>query len=177
MAVATAQAEAKKAEAEKAREEAEGQRRVMKAKYEQEEKKVAAEVEAEKEKVVATIQATQRLEVAELDKQAAELEKQKTILLGEGQATAKKLVLAADGALQQKLSTYEKVMGIWAEAYARRQVPQLVMGGAGGGAGGNTAGGIDTNTLNFNQGLSLLVLDKLGLDLNFSKGPVVQPKK
>ena len=170
MAVATARANAEKADAEAKQAEAEGLRKVMTAKYEEEQKKVKAVVEAEKVKEVAEIAGQQRLTVAELDKQAAEQKKQENILLGEGEAKRKELVLAADGALQQKLDTYQKVMSIWAEAYARRQVPQMVIGGGGGAANGGAATGSNTDALNFNQVMTLLVAERLGLDLNIRKG-------
>ena len=164
MAVATARAKAQQAEQEKLTKEAEGKSNVIKAQYEKEEEKIRAVVEAQKEKEVAELQAEQELEVAKLQRQAAELQKEREVLLGQGEAERKRLVMKADGALKQKLETYKQVMKFWADAYAKRQVPQLVMGGAGG------SSGTDQSTLDFNAAMQLLVAKQLGLDLNVPGG-------
>jgi len=164
MAVATASAKAKQAEQEALTVEAEGKARVMQARYEEEQKKVRSVVEAQKDKEVAETQAMKELEVAKLEKQAAEFSREREILLGQGEAERKRLVLQADGALKQKLDTYERVMNSWANAYSQRQVPTLVMGG---GAAGQ---GTDQSTMDFNQAMQLLVAGQLGLDLKVPRG-------
>ncbi len=174
MAVATAVADAKKAEQLKLTIEAEGKAKVAKAKYEEEQIKVRAVVVAEREKEVQELNAKRdkqvavfhgekRKEVAGLDKAAALLTKQKNILDGEGIAKKKQLILAADGALAQKLQTYEAVMTIWAEAYAKRKVPSVVMGGS------NSKGGTDTDAMQMSEVLSLMALKQLGLNLEVPK--------
>lgn len=164
MAVATAKAKAQEAEQAKLTIEAEGKAAVAKAKYEEEQIKVRAVVKAEREKEVQVIAGQQRKEVARLDKEAAALTKEKEIYLGQGEAERKRLVLAADGALKQKLLTYENVMSMWADAYSKRQVPSVVMGGEGKGTG--TSG----NPIDFQQVLSLMALKQIGLDLTVPKG-------
>ena len=47
-------------------------------------------------------------------------------------------MLAADGALERKLSTYQAVHAKWAEAFAARKVPTTVFGGGVGGAGSDS---------------------------------------
>ena len=162
MAVETARARAKEAEQKAITVEAEGKADVMRVKYEKEQSKIAAVVLAE-----------QRLEVARLERQAAEETRQRDILLGQGEAERKRLVMAADGALAQKLETFEKIQGQWAAAYAQRKVPQLVMGGAG------ADGGTDRGTLDFSQAMQLLVAKQLGLDLSIPAGAGVaqQPRQ
>lgn len=87
---------------------------------------------ANRDKEVAETLASQRLAVAQLDKQAAEQKKQELTLLGEGQAAQKKLILQADGALQQKLDAYIKVNENYANALRNAHiVPNVVMGGNG----------------------------------------------
>ncbi len=152
MAVETARARAKEAEQKALTVEAEGKAEVMRVKYEKEQSKIAAVVLAE-----------QALEVARLEHLAAEETRQRDILLGQGEAERKRLVMAADGALAQKLETFEKIQGQWAEAYAQRNVPQLVMG-----AGAD--GGTDRATLDFSQAMQLLVAKQLGLDLSIPTG-------
>jgi len=167
MAVATAKAEAERAEQDKLTIEAKGKAKVAQAKYEKEQEKIRAVVDAQKEKEVAETLAQKDLAVAKLRKQAAEQEKQRSILLGQGEGERKRLILLADGALQQKLSTYERVMEIWANAYAKRKVPSVMMGG--GGAGGDSSN-VDQNALLFNQALSLMALKQIGLDLTIPEG-------
>ncbi len=152
MAVETARARAKEAEQKALTVEAEGKAEVMRVKYEKEQSKIAAVVLAE-----------QALEVARLEHLAAEETRQRDILLGQGEAERKRLVMAADGALAQKLETFETIQGQWAEAYAQRNVPQLVMGGG-------ADGGTDRATLDFSQAMQLLVAKQLGLDLSIPAG-------
>ncbi|MCH7938575.1 MAG: hypothetical protein IID13_02385 [Candidatus Marinimicrobia bacterium] len=161
MAVETARARAKEAEQKAITVEAEGKADVMRVKYEKEQSKIAAVVLAE-----------QGLEVARLERQAAEETRQRDILLGQGEAERKRLVMAADGALAQKLETFEKIQGQWAAAYAQRNVPQLVMG-----AGAD--GGTDRATMDFSQAMQLLVAKQLGLDLSIPAGAGVakQPRQ
>lgn len=120
MEVETAIAESKRAEQDAKTVEMKGKAEVMKAKYEREQEKIRAVVAAE-----------QQLEVAKLEKAAAAETKQKLILLGQGEAERKKLVMEADGALQQKLDAYVAVNEVYADAiqnYKGNWVPVTVMG-------------------------------------------------
>ena len=78
MAVATARAKAQQAEQEALMAEAEGKANVARAKYEEEEKKIRAVVAAE-----------QRVEVAELDRQAAAQKKQMGFCSGKERPSAR----------------------------------------------------------------------------------------
>ena len=154
MAVETAKAKAEEARQEELKAVAEGKMNVAKAKYEKEQEKIKAVVDAQKEKEVqelnaqrdknvAVVAGEKRKEVATLDRDAAKLKKEELILLGEGEAKRKKLVIEADGALEQKLATYETVNARYAEAienYKGNWVPTTVMGSNGGNCGsGNGA--------------------------------------
>lgn len=98
-----------------------------------EQEKQVFETNAARDKNVAEIQAKQRLAVAELDRQAAEQTKLQQIALGEGESTRKRLVLEADGALEQKLRAYVEVMPkIFESMRGTTFVPQIVMGGPNG---------------------------------------------
>jgi len=147
MAVATSRAEAEKAEQEKKTATAQGEARVTEAKYAKEQEKIRAVVDAEKDKAVAITGAERDKEVAEtgglkdkrvaeLQRQAAEENKRRMILEGEGEAQKRKLIMEADGALTLKLDAYKSAMQAWAQAYSVRQVPQIVTGGGAGAAGG-----------------------------------------
>lgn len=128
MAVETARAKAKEAEQNALTVEAQGKAEVMRVRYDNEKLKIAAVVTAEKE-----------LDVARLAKLAAVETRQKEILLGQGEAERKRLVLAADGALALKGQLWKEVNFKYAEAlqnYQGNWVPQVVMGGAAGGGAG-----------------------------------------
>ena len=102
-------------------------------------------IAAEQEKAVAITEAEQKREVAELDKQVALLEKEAAILRAEGEAESKKLeaeankaLLTADGALDKKLRSFEKIHANWASAHGIRNVPNNVIGGTGEGSGADS---------------------------------------
>lgn len=123
MQVQTAIAEAKQAEQKAITAEKEGQAEAAKAKWEQEVIKAKVVTEAEQNK-----------EVAKLDKEAAVFKKEEQILLGQGEAERKRLVMNADGALERKLETYERVMGRYSEAIGKQKwVPEVEFNNAGNG--------------------------------------------
>lgn len=75
--------------------------------------------------------AEQKFEVATLAAKSAEQTKREQILLGEGEAERKRLVMNADGALASKLDAYVKVNTLYAEAmrdYKGNWVPTITMG-------------------------------------------------
>jgi hypothetical protein len=128
MKVQTAMAAAKEAEQNAITVSKQGEANAAKAKWEQEVIKAKAVVEAQ-----------QGLEVAKLNKQAAEQEKLKNILLGEGEGERKRLVMNADGALTQKLDALVKINQMWCDAIQKQKwVPEIIMGSEGK-AGGNVA--------------------------------------
>jgi regulator of protease activity HflC (stomatin/prohibitin superfamily) len=96
--VQIAQANAKRAEQEKLTTEAQGAANAAKAKWEQETIKAKIVTESE-----------QKLKVAELAAKEAEQYKRQQILMGEGDAQRKRLVMEADGALEAKLEVYKDV--------------------------------------------------------------------
>lgn len=108
--------------------EAQGQAKAATAKWEQEVIKAKEVTKAEQE-----------LEVATLAAKTAEQYKREQILRGEGDAERKKLVMAADGALDQKLIAWKEVNGYYAQAIAKYQgnwVPSVIMGGTTGNSNG-----------------------------------------
>ena len=146
MAIITAKANAERAKQDAITAEEEGKANVMKAKYEKEVDKERAVVDAQREKEVAVIAAAKLVEVAsqsrleaEQKKLAAAEYKQEQTLRGEGDAAYKRLVMKADGALQQKLDAYIRVNARYAEAVEKQKwVPEVMMGG-GGSEDGNAA--------------------------------------
>ena len=123
MEVQTAIANAKKAEQAAITAEKNGQAAAATAKWAQ-----------EKIKATEVTKGEQKREVARLAKEAAVFTKQEQILLGEGEAARKRLVMQADGALEKKLNTYKEVMANWATAIGAYQgdwVPRVEFNGTG----------------------------------------------
>jgi len=145
MAIITAKANAERAKQDAITAEQQGLANVVTAKYEQEVLKEKAVVVAQREKEVATINAERQVSVAEQQKLEAEQKKfaaieykQEQILRGEGDSEYKRLVIEADGALAQKLETYERVSKLYATAISQQKwVPEVQMGS--GGSSGNAA--------------------------------------
>lgn len=155
MDVQTAIANAKKAEQDTITVSERGKADAAKAKWEQEVIK-AKEVTA----------AEQRKAVADFDVQTAAQRKKESILLGEGEAERRKLVMSADGALDKKLEAWVKVNEVYANAFKDfkgSMVPSVTMGTS----GANTA-------LSNAQGLVELLTAKtakdIALDLSLPSG-------
>jgi regulator of protease activity HflC (stomatin/prohibitin superfamily) len=122
MQVQTAIANAKRAEQDAITIAKQGEAEAAKAKWDQEVIKARVVTEAEAKN-----------KVAQYEVQTAELNKRKQILEGEGEAAKKRLVMQADGALEQKLKAYIEVQGFWAEAFSKytgNVVPQVQTGGS-----------------------------------------------
>lgn len=174
MDVQTAKANALKAEQDSITTQKLGEAAVMKAKYVKEEEKIKAEVDAQKEASVAVISAQKLVDVANKEKEqalvlanrnkevaaveleAAKLEKQRQIELGTGESERRKMILAADGALDKKLEALVNINDKWADAFAKRQVPGVVMGGKGGG---------DNDTVSFMEILGVKAAKDLQVEL------------
>ena len=147
MAIITAIANAERAKQDAITSEEQGKANVMTAKYQKEVIKEQAIVDAQRQKEVAVISAERQVEVArqfkleaEQKKLAAVEYKQEQILRGEGDGAYKRIVMQADGALAQKLATYERVMNRFAEAVEKQKwVPEIQMGGADNASGGSSA--------------------------------------
>lgn len=131
MKVVSAKAEAEKAVQDRLTAEEVGRKNVAVAKYEQEVKKATAVTQAEQE-----------LDVAKLHRAAEEQNKAANIAKGEGEGEYRRKLMIADGALDKKLAAYVETQKAWASAVAtsaNRLVPEVVMGGNTGSAGGQNA--------------------------------------
>lgn len=151
MQVQTAIAESRQAEQRAITVEQQGKADAAKAKWDQEVIKAKFVTEAQ-----------QRLEVAELDRKAAVETKAKDILLGEGEARRRELVMSADGALDKKLQTYLEAQKVWAEAvkgYQGNWVPGVVMGG-------NQNGAVASGAQDLVNLLTAKTARELGLDMS-----------
>ncbi|MGB0843929.1 MAG: SPFH domain-containing protein [Alphaproteobacteria bacterium] len=102
---------------------------------------------AETDKQLALTEANKFKEQAEIDRQRseillakAEIDAKAVKVAADAEAYAKAAVLEADNALAQKLEAEKAIQKYWADAYARRQVPQYVFGGSAGPNGPPTGG-------------------------------------
>lgn len=123
MNVQTAIANAKRAEQDAITIAKQGEADAAKAKWDQEVIKAKQVTEAESRK-----------RVAELDVETARLNKDKAILEGQGEAEKKRLVMSANGALEQKLDAWLQSQKYWSEAFANYKgnvVPQYMSGSTG----------------------------------------------
>jgi regulator of protease activity HflC (stomatin/prohibitin superfamily) len=147
MNVQTAIANAKKAEQDAITIAKQGEAEAAKAKWEQEVIKAKMVTQAEAQR-----------KVAELEVQTADLNKQRDIKEGEGIAAKKRLIMQADGALEQKIAAYQNVQKYWADAFAKytgNVVPQVQSGG-----GSNTNG-----AFNFMELMGAKAAKDLSLDM------------
>ncbi|MEH6358059.1 MAG: SPFH domain-containing protein [Pseudomonadales bacterium] len=170
MAIITAIANAERAKQDAITSEEQGKANVMTAKYQKEVLKEQAIVDAQREKSVAVIAAEKRVEMARQQKLEAEQKKlaaveykQEQILRGEGDGAYKRLVIEADGALAQKLATYEKVMNRFAQAIEKQKwVPEIQMGGDSTSSGG-------ANAMTLIEMMGVKAAKDLALDMNIKK--------
>ncbi len=160
MAQATAFAEAETAVQNEKTAEAKGRAAVAMAKAEADVEKQKAVTAAEQNRDVAVLAAQSRRQVAEEDKAAAAFEKAANILRGEGEAARKKLVFSANGALEEKLAAYVETQTVWADAFAKRQVPSTVFGASGSGSDSDVSTFMKLMTVNAAQALSVDVSTK-----------------
>lgn len=167
MAIIEAEAKAQQAKAEQQQVIAQGEKAVEKVRYEQLQAKEKAVITAEREREVATINANRQVQVneealaaAQIDVETAKQERLAKQERADGEAYAKQVVLEADGALQQKLQTVEKINAVWAQAFRDRKVPQYVSGGAA--ESGVTS---DSNAQEFMELLTIKAMKDLNTDL------------
>lgn len=149
MQVQTAMANSKKAEQDAITTELQGKASAAKAKWEQ---------EVIKAKNVTLAESNYAVQV--LNTKQAELYKKQQILEGEGESAKKRLIMSADGALDQKLEAYKEVQKYWAEAFGNYKgnvTPQIMTGGNG------TTG--SNGALNFAELMSMKAARDLSLDL------------
>ncbi len=153
--VQLAQAAAREAQQNTITVEEQGKASAAKAKWDQETIKAQVVTEAE-----------QRRDVARLDAEAAALTKQQQILLGQGEAERKRLVMSADGALEKKLAALvEMNRDQWTAIsnYKGSWVPTINMGESG--KGGNQNAALDLVNL-----LTAQSAKSIAADLTIPKG-------
>lgn len=161
MNIITKQAEAQEADARAKKAEAEARAKVAETRAIEEVAKTQMIVRAEAAKAEAVLEAEKKREVAKLQQEAASFTKREQIMLGEGEAARKRLVMQADGALEKKLAAWVDAQKAWAGALSKAQpgalVPTVMMGTDG--KGGNNAN-------NFMDLLTAKTAKDLSLDMS-----------
>lgn len=154
MQVQTAIAESRQAEQRAITVEQQGKADAAKAKWDQEVIKAQAVTEAQ-----------QRLEVAQLNNKQMDQYKESELKRADADATYRRRIMEADGALEKKLSTYLSAQQVWANAFQNfkgQLVPQVVTGAAGGSTGQNAATGfMDILTAKFMRDLAVDVTPRV----------------
>lgn len=124
---------------------------------------------AETAKALALIKANLKLEQAEIDKQTAaiDLEKNKLIaksknVLADADKYEREARIKGDNALQQKLDTEIAIQRVWAEAFAKRAVPNTVF--SSGGNNGSTPTGSNTELQSIMQMMTMQMAKDLDYD-------------
>ena len=122
--------------------------------------------EAETEKQLAITNAEKLKAQADIAKETAQIELEKARIeaetqrtLADAEAYAKSQILKADNALAQKLEAEIKIQEVWANAYARRNVPTNVFG-----ANDSVTSGGDQETRAFMQILTLDAAKRLNYE-------------
>lgn len=148
---------------------AKGQREVAEKQAEALKEQVSLTTKAETEKQLALTEANKMKESAFIAEQTsainlrkAEIDAKAQMVLADADAYAKKAVIQANNALELKLDAYKFSQEKWAEAYAKRAVPQFMMGSSG--TDGNSTGSNQDAQL-FQSMLNALIAKDLALDL------------
>ena len=114
-------------------------------------------IEAERQKQAAEIQE----ETSKILLEKARIDAEAVKVAADAEAYRKERILTADNALAQKLDAEIEIQRIWAEAFAKRAVPQNVFGA---GANGETPTGSDMEVKHFMQLLTLEAAERLSYD-------------
>ena len=143
---------------------ARGEREVAERQAQAKVDQIQRTTDAETEKQLGLTAASLRLEQAEIDRQTASIRLEQARIDAEARQVAadaeayeKRAILEADNALQAKLDAYVAVQKFWANAFARRQVPQQIFGASasGGGSDSDVQDFLDILTVRAAQDLSL----------------------
>lgn len=133
---------------------------------------------AETEKQLTITEARKLKEQAEIDRdrsevllEKAEIDAQSVKVAADAEAYAKAAVLEADNALAQKLEAEIAIQQVWADAYAKRNVPQYVFGSGG---GESTPTGSDQEAQLLQNLLTMEYAKRLEYDRTLATPPAAQ---
>lgn len=150
-----------------------GQTQIAKRQADAQVNQIEKTTNAETTKKLALIEAERFKEEASIQKETAQLQYERDQIaaksrkvLADAEAYAKEAVLKADNALAQKLEAEVQIHQVWAQAYAKRQVPTNVttLGG-----GGDVATGGDSEVKTFMQLMTMDAAKRLNYDREVKK--------
>jgi len=128
---------------------------------------IEATTKAETRKKETLIEAERRKQEAEIQEQTAKIllskakvDAEAVKVAADAESYRKAKILSADNALAQKLDAEIEIQGIWADAFAKRAVPQNVFGAGDGG----TPVGSDMEVKNFMQLMTLDAAKRLNYE-------------
>lgn len=150
---------------------AKGEREVAERQAEAKVDQIAKTTAAETDKQLAVTKANKLKEQAAIEKDTAaiklaqaKIDAQRVKTLADAEAYKKREIMKADDALAQKLLSEERIQKYWADAYAKRNVPQYVFGG-----GGDTPTGSDGDAQAFMKLMTMDAAKRLSYDRSMSK--------
>jgi len=153
---------------------AKGEREVAERQAQAKVDQIQKTTEAETEKQLAITAANKIKEEAAIAKETSQINFEKAKIeaetqrtLADAEAYEKRVILEADNALAQKLEAEVEIQGVWAAAFAKRQVPTTVFGGGNGGATSQV--GQDGDTKAFMQILTMDAAKRLSYDRQIRK--------
>lgn len=149
---------------------AKGEREIAEKQAEAKKEQITKTTNAETTKRLALIEAGQKKEQALIDKQTAQIRKEQADIdalrikvLAEADKYEREAKIAGDNALDKKLDAEVAIQTVWAEAFAKRNVPQYVFGAGSAGEGG-TPTGANNETATFMQLLTVDAAKRLAYD-------------
>lgn len=151
---------------------ARGEREVAERQAQAKVEQIQKTTEAETEKQLAITSAEKNRDQAAIAKETAQINFEKAKIeaetkrtLADAEAYEKKVILAADNALAQKLEAEIEIQKIWADAFSKRKVPSTVFGSGQSGA----PVGSDGEVKAFMQMLTLDAAKRLNYDRDLEK--------
>lgn len=147
-----------------------GEREIAEEQAKVKKEQIQVTTKAETEKQLALTNAEKIKEQARIEKEAAavQLDRDRLIaqsqkVLADAEAYQKQAVIEADNALDKKLQAEIEIQKVWAEAFAKRNVPSTIIGGSG------QAGGTDGDAKAFMQLLTIDAAKRLNYDREVNK--------
>jgi uncharacterized membrane protein YqiK len=126
---------------------------------------------AETQKKLTLIDATRQNERAAIEQKTAaialekaKIDAQAVKVTADAEAYAKNAVIEADGALDKKLATFERIYQYWAAAATTAPIPSIVMGG-----GGSSTSGRNDEVTSFMDILKTKAAKDLALEMNIKQ--------
>ena len=137
---------------------------------------IAATTAAETEKQLAITAANKLKESAAIDEERAvillaiaKIDAEAVTVAADATSYKKRVILEADNALAQKLEAWVTAQEVWADAFARRNVPTTTFG-----SGGSGGAGTDSDVTAFMNIMTMKAARELSVDINIVKGSTKQ---